>query len=31
MDGRKLLVQGGAREPQSQVLFPAFEVAEVFK
>lgn len=31
MDGGKLLVQGGAREPQSQVLFPAFEVAEVFK
>lgn len=30
MDGGKLLVQGG-REPQSQVLFPAFEVTEVFK
>lgn len=25
------MVQGGGREPQSQVLFPAFEVREVFK
>lgn len=30
MDGGKWWVQGG-REPQSQVLFLAFEVREVFK